>query len=445
MKRFRSFLSRKTSQSADQGAQQANAHPPPAEPQPQAPPPEAQPSPDGDFSVQATSNTLNIALINQFPAGSTVYAVVSGRAISNNNALVLLRSDGRTPYYPTSPSGPGSAVNPNDVAIRLGATGSTTNLTIPYIAGGRIYFSLNEPLKFFINPGPALVEPAVANPSDPNIAINWGFCEFTFNQDQLYANISYVDFVSSIPIALSLSTVSSNPPPAVQGLKPGGLNGIAEALRAQRQADGQAWDQLIVPGPNNSALRVLSPNIARVTNNSLFNGYFEPYVSQVWSHYSGSSVLKIDTQAQWGVVTADIANDALAVSEGSNGGSQKPIGGGSGTTFTRPSTADIFSCSTGPFATGSNALTNTVIPRLAAAFNRSTLLKTDQLPAPQNTYYQEAVTNHYSRVVHEWNYDGRGYAFPYDDVQPSGGGLEQSGEVHAGDPRVWTVTVGGGS
>lgn len=227
------------------------------------------------------------------------------------------------------------------------------------------------------------------------------------------------------------------------GLKPNGLNGIANALRTQHSADGQAWDRLIVPAPNGSPLRVLSPNIARVTNSSLFSGYFEPYVSQVWSHYA-SGGLKIDTQAQWGVVSARIANNALIVSDtsaSSGSGSQKPIGGGP--TFSRPSTADIFSCSTGPFATGSNALANTLIPRIAAAFNRSTLLKTDQLPAPQNTYYQEAITNHYSRVVHEWNYDGRGYAFPYDDVQPSSGGIEQSGEVHAGDPKVWTVSVGG--
>jgi len=35
-----------------------------------------------------------------------------------------------------------------------------------------------------------------------------------------------------------------------------------------------------------------------------------------------------------------------------------------------------------------------------------------------------------------------GYAFPYDDVQPTNG-ADQSGEVHAGDPTLFTVTVGG--
>jgi hypothetical protein len=369
-----------------------------------------------------------------------VFATVSGRAIDSGNALVLLRSDGRTPFFPSSPSSTMAALG-QDCAIRLGATGSTTNITVPRIAGGRIYFSLNSPLKFFINPGPALVEPSVSNPSDPNINLDWGFCEFTFNADQLYANISYVDFVSSIPIALSLTTINSGTM-TVRGLKPNGLNNICSALQAQNAKDNAGWDELIIT-KNGRNLRCLSPNLGRVGNPSLFSGYFEPYVSQVWSRFA-STPINIDTQAQWGVVTATTQNSntlRFTTSTPPGNSAQQPIS--SPSTFTRPSTADIFSCSTGPFATGSNALTNTIIPRLAAAFNRSTLLKTTRFPANQSLFYQENITNHYSRVVHENNFDGKGYAFPYDDVQPSGG-ADQSGEVHAGDPRVWTVTVGGG-
>lgn len=444
MKRLRSLLKRRR----PQGQQPLHPKQPPSSETPAPAPapapstqaaPSTQPAPvEPNFAVQST-NTLNIALVNSFAAGTTVYATVSGRAIDHNNALVLLQSDGRTPYYPASPSSTMSALGQN-VAIKLGGTGSTTNLTVPHIAGGRIYFSLGQPLKFFINPGPALVEPSVANPADPNIHIDWGFCEFTFNSDQLYANISYVDFVSDIAIGLNLTTVNSGTQ-TVRGLMPKGLTNIASALRAQTASDGQPWDKLIVNSQGRN-IRVLSPNLGRVGNGSLFNGYFEPYVDQVWSHY-GNQPLHIDTQAQWGVVTAEMRNSSLAfVTEGAGGGSQKPITNPS--IFSKPSTADIFSCSTGPFATGSNGLTNAIIPRLSAAFNRSTLLKTNQLPANQSLFYQERITNHYCRVVHANNYDGKGYAFPYDDVQPTGG-ADQSGEVHAGDPKLWTVTVGAGS
>jgi hypothetical protein len=47
-----------------------------------------------------------------------------------------------------------------------------------------------------------------------------------------------------------------------------------------------------------------------------------------------------------------------------------------------PSTGDIFSCSTGPFAWGANAEANCIVPRLAVAFNRGTLLTSGVTPDP---------------------------------------------------------------
>jgi hypothetical protein len=265
----------------------------------------------------------------------------------------------------------------------------------------------------------------VTNPSDPNININWGFAEFTFNQDQLYANISYVDFVGP-PIALNLTTQGGQTQ-HVSGMPTNGLDTICNNLRAQHQQDGKGWDQLIVKH-NGRNLRALSPNQGMVGNPNLFSTYFDDYVNRVWSKYI-SQPLSVDTQASFGTVSATVSNNTLSFG---------------GSTFGKPSTRDIFTCSTGPFATGSNAETNTIIPRLAAAFNRSTLLVANSFPADRSLYYKDPITNHYSRIVHAANLDGKGYAFPYDDVQPSGG-PDQSGEVHAGDPNLFTVTVGGGN
>lgn len=116
-------------------------------------------------------------------------------------------------------------------------------------------------------------------------------------------------------------------------------------------------------------------------------------------------------------------------------------------TFTQPTSRDIFSCSTGPFAP---SLTNTaemgaLTARLSAAFNRSTLLiDTLEPSAGPGQYYRNAITNHYARIVHAANLDGLGYAFPYDDVT-STGGKDQSGAVQDGSPQLLTVAVGGGN
>lgn len=377
------------------------------------------------WSASATASTLQIDIQNT-TTSSEVYAYVTGLAINNGNALMLLESDGRTVYYPASPSGTGAALGAN-CAIPLGAPGSTTSITIPQIAGGRIWFSVGSPITFLLNPGPALVEPSVSNPSDPNIDVMWDFCEFTFNSSQIYANISYVDFVS-IPISLSL-TNSSGVVQSVSGMNSSGLDTVCSNLIAQNASDGAGWNQLVVTS-NGSNLRALSPNNGIVMNSSLFSGYFQSYVNDVWSQYAGES-LTVDTQASWGSVAGTVTNGVLTF---------PGVG-----TFAQPSAADIFSCSTGPFANASGEM-GALIARISAAFNRSTLLIDTDQPDGENpsNYYQNSITNHYARIVHAANLDGRGYAFPYDDVTPNGG-TDQSGYVADPNPTLLTIAVGGGT
>lgn len=57
-----------------------------------------------------------------------------------------------------------------------------------------------------------------------------------------------------------------------------------------------------------------------------------------------------------------------------------------------------------------------------------------------SSYYTVNPTNHYSRLVHSFEVDGRGYAFPYDDVNPDG--ENASGELSSGSPDTLTVFVG---
>ena len=378
-----------------------------------------------NWSASATTPTVQIELQNT-TTSSDVYAYVTGQALNNGNALMLLEADGQTVYYPTSPSSTGSALGVN-CAIPLGAPGTSKTITIPQIAGGRIWFSIGGQITFLLNPGPALVEPSVSNSADPNINLMWDFCEFTYNSSQLYANISYVDFVS-IPVSLAL-TNSSGAVQTVSGMPTGGLNTVCSNLIAQNAADGAGWDKLVVTS-NGSNLRALSPNNGIVMNSSLFSGYFQPYVNEVWSKYASAS-LTVDTQASYGSVSGTVSGGVLSF---------PGVG-----TFAQPSAADIFSCSTGPFANTSGEL-GPLVARISAAFNRTTLLIDSDQPDDENpaNYYQNSVTNHYARIVHAANLDGRGYAFPYDDVTPTGG-VDQSGFVSDGNPTLLTIAVGGGT
>jgi hypothetical protein len=377
------------------------------------------------LSASETPATVSFSIQNNTGSG-TVYAFVTGQAISNGNALMLLESDGATPYFPVSPSAVGSPLAVN-CAIPLNASGGAPiTLTVPQLAGARLWFSVGTPITFLLNPGPALVEPSVTNSSDPNIGIQWDFAEFTYNSAQLFANISMVDF-ACIPIGLKLTDTSGNAQ-TVGGLSAGGLDTVCSGLAAQQAADGNPWTDLIVAG-NGANLRVLSPQNGIVGNSSLLSGYYDDYVSQVWDKYE-SMPLTVDTQASYGTVTGQVTGGLL-------------IFPGVGS-FARPTAADIFSCATGPFSTaGASGEVLAIIPRLAAAFNRSTLLTDSSQPAGENPadYYANATTNHYARIVHAAEAGGLGYAFPYDDVTPDGG-VNQAGPVSSGSPAQLSVTVG---
>ncbi|KAK6069578.1 glucanase B [Seiridium cupressi] len=374
-----------------------------------------------------TNSTVQLALKNN-TSSTNAYAYITGLDLNQNNVPLFIQSDGQTVYHPASPSQPLQAPAA-DCAIALGAPGSTRTVTIPRIAGGRIWFCLDGRLTFLVNPGPAIVEPSVTNPSDPNYNLSWGFCEFTFNDYQLFVNISYVDFVS-LPIALDLTNESGGVQ-SVTGLISGGLDTVCSKLVAQDNSDNAGWSKLVVKAQNGSNLRALSPNSGIVMNNSLFKGYYQSYVDSVWQKYS-SDTLTINTQAEWGNVSGKVVNGNLTFDS---------VG-----SFAQPSAADIFSCSTGPFGNYQSNVPEmgAIGARIAAAFNRSTLLVNSQQPEGEQVanYYKNAVTNHYSRICHETNADLRGYAFPYDDVGPSSGG-DQSGSVFDGAPALLTVTLGG--
>lgn len=370
-------------------------------------------------------STLNFALVNN-TGSDTAYAYITGLAIDNNNALFLLQSDGKTAYYPTSPSSTITALAEN-CAISLGASGTTTTVTIPHLAGARLWFSRGATLSFYLNPGPALVEPSSSNPSDANYNIYWDFCEFTWNSAELFVNISMVDFFC-LPIALALENTSGTTQ-TVEGLPSGALDTVCSALKTQHNTDGAGWDQLIIT-TGGANLRAVSPNTGITLNSSLFSTYFDSYVDQVWSKYT-SETLTVDTQAAAGSLTATVSNGTLNFSSGS-------------ITYAQPTSAAIFSNSSGSFAVSGDSTKDAITARLAAAFNRSTLLIDTNQPDGEvvSKYYSNSITNHYARICHATALDGRGYAFPYDDVGPSGG-VDQSGSVSDGSPKLLTVTVGG--
>ncbi|MFE5021919.1 glycoside hydrolase family 64 protein [Streptomyces sp. NPDC056656] len=377
--------------------------------------------------AEAAPATCELALQNKSLPG-TVRAYVAGHE-QGTDRWVLLKPDGGV-YHPDSPSAPQTPL-PVDCAIPLGAAGSVPKiLTLPQMYGARVYFVRDNKLDFFLNPGPALVEPAFATSTDANYGKTWSFCEFTFNSDQLYANISYVDLVTALPIGLTLEGDATH---TVAPLPDGAVDKIAADLAAQTAKDGQPWDKLVIRGDDGKVLRVISPQNLMAPyfdrpDEMPFRDVWDSYVDQVWEKYRTTD-LKIDLQGGRGVFTGRVSGDTLTF----NGGHS----------FPKPASKDIFTCNHGPFTNnpGDPDDKKGLLARLAAGFNRSIMLTHPEQPNGTTTadYYQGDVTNHWSRVVHANS--PIGYAFPYDDVRPDGQ-PDVSGAAHDGNPRRFTVSVG---
>jgi hypothetical protein len=198
---------------------------------------------------------------------------------------------------------------------------------------------------------------------------------------------------------------------------------------------------------------VIAPSDYVASTPNAFSTYFNDYINDVWTSYTGNALI-IDTQAAAGKVSCTVQNGLLTCA-GDNRGERDEhehwpiicltfalvLG------YAKPTAGDIFGCNSGPFAIlgSDNDVHRAIVPRLCAAFDRTTLMSSGGNIQPglaSKAYYQSAPTNWYSAFVHENEVDGKGYAFSYDDVNPDGD-INQSGVVADANPQVLTVTVGG--
>ncbi|TFB01048.1 hypothetical protein CCMA1212_006893 [Trichoderma ghanense] len=381
--------------------------------------------------AQPKPGHLPIKLVNSF-GGGHVNAYISG--LDSENRVVFIKGDGSL-LYPSS-GGSSTPVPVSDaVKIPLPAKGKSITITVPIVlTSARIYFAEGT-LPFFIvkiPTGDGLVQPSPANLKDPSAGVNWGFVEVSYTEGKsVYANISYVDFVGMI-LSMTLSVKDGSGTQITRGLHSYALKEICQALAQQTHKDGFPWASTCITNSHGTPIRALAPGDYGAIKPAAFQHYWTPYVDKVWQHYT-KSALTINTQTAAGKVKCHVKGDKLYC-DGDNRG------------YSKPSANDIWGCNSGPFAiqAGDNDIHKAVVPRLCAAFVRSTLLIPGgdvQPGVSRSKYYKVGPTNHYSRLVHKFEVDGRGYAFPYDDVNPDGN-ENASGTLASGAPDKLTVYVG---
>ncbi|KAH7033669.1 uncharacterized protein B0I36DRAFT_348701 [Microdochium trichocladiopsis] len=398
-------------------------------------------------STSTSSNSLKFAVHNNLPSTQHgLMAYVTGRDMSG--AVVMLNSAGQW-YYPDAQGSMIPVAIPESANIGIPLSPKTSEFTIPdFIESGRVYVSDGR-LSFLVVTsdlgGTTLVEPSAANPADASANVNWGFVELTNLKDAgIFANISFVDFVGLV-MGMRLHLASGDAATQtqqVQGLAGDAVQAICDEMHAQGAKDGQPWgDMCVTDAASGKALRVMAPNMYVASHAEAMLDYYTEYVDKVWARFAGEDLV-IDTQSGAGKV-------ACRVKPAQNNPDKQVLAcDGDNREYVKPVASDIWGCNTGPFAivASDNDVHKAVVPRLCAAFTRSELLVEGGsicTPSEESSkrYYQADPTNHYSRIIHEHQVDGKGYAFSYDDVNPDG--QNAAGVVAGPSPQLLEIFVGG--
>ena len=354
--------------------------------------------------TRASAAGLTLSIVNntgRYP-NTAIWAYIVGTNLSTGEQAYV-RADGTLTAVSAALNGADGFA---DLGIPLAASG-TTGLALPPMSG-RVYFSIQDKLKFkVVTDGAgraALQYPAGWVASDPSYSILHDCIEFTLNDAGMFCNTTNVDMLS-IPMAITLDGAASQ---TTGTMRPGGRTAVFSTLAALPD-----FTRLVIDD-----LRVIAPGHG--LDSGLFAAtYFASYVDQVWAKYAGTD-LTVQTDSR--IVTGRVSGDVLAFT-------------GDVASIRKPTTRDVLYCD-GALAAPNDGITGPVAAVLGAGFNRSTLLDSTTQPVTNPaSFYQNPITNHYSRVIHENTVDGKAYGFAFDDV------CSLASYVQDSAPRSITVTL----
>ncbi|GAA0922901.1 MULTISPECIES: glycoside hydrolase family 64 protein [Streptomyces violaceusniger group] len=362
----------------------------------------------------AVPNTIPLKFTNNSGRGDKIYVYTLGTLLSTGQQGW---ADASGTFHPW-PAGGNPPTPAPDASIAGPAGGQSMTIRIPKLSG-RVYFSYGQKIDFRLTTG-GLVQPAVQNPSDPNRNILFNWSEFTLDDSGLYINSTQVDMFSA-PYAVGVQGADGSTKTAGH-LKPGGYNGVLNALRAQ----GGGWGKLIQTRPDGTVLRALSPGHG-IEAGALPANAMDDYINRVWQKYAGTTLTVTPFADRPSVkYFGRVSGDVMNFTNGS---------GAVVTSFQKPDSDSVFGCYKRLDAPN-DEVRGPISRTLCAGYNRTTLLANPNQPDTGDAgFYKDGVTNHYARVIHDQMADGKAYAFAFDDV-----GQHES-LVHDGNPQQASITL----
>jgi hypothetical protein len=308
-------------------------------------------------------------------------------------------------------------------------------ITLPLLQSGEIWISIGKPLEInVVSNGVAPATPVIfVSPpsSDPNYYTLFNQIEFTYAQTGAFLNVdtTAVDIVG-LPLQFMLTGKGGTQGP--YGL----IKGTLPRLFAD-MASHPCFDQLLVKEGSN-VIRAIAPNHG--ISLGLFPAdYLDGYIDLCWNYLAQTgNAMTVSYPAGtpcggWvaGTAVGSVKNGLLRF---------KPGKGSSFTAFSipQPTTYDAIGC-TGvfvPSTCGGNSVAGSILAVVAAGINRTSLISSATQPqCDSSTYYRNPQTNFYSKAIHDFSVQGKGYGFAFDDD------CGNSTDIQVDVPTGLTITV----
>ncbi|KAK6430824.1 hypothetical protein LTR95_013016 [Oleoguttula sp. CCFEE 5521] len=357
---------------------------------------------------------LTLDLVNGL-SSSNVYAYITTTDLQTNQSILITSTGAKLVPAPAKLYVPERV--PSDCGILLGAQGTTTSVPLGFpLSNAGVYFADGE-MEFWAirtEDGYSLTNPSCESGKTGFVEVNQGA------DSMAWANPSFVDFVG---LASPFELQSKTDKITIESMPVDGAAQVCARLEKAAPGPNSPWSALCKRDDKGSVYQVVSPMHGNAT---LFNGYWNTTIDAVWNLIAKGGITFDLQSIAYGNVTCrmDVAS--------------KP--------FPKPLGSHIWGCVGGPF-TGANDAHGHIGSRLCAAFHRGTLLLPGgmcQPSQPSSMYYQTGqVFNEYAKTVHAVSSDGRGYAFPVDDVKAAIMGPEVAGLVGMKYATELTIFVGG--
>ncbi|GAB7129168.1 hypothetical protein JCM19000A_36760 [Silvimonas sp. JCM 19000] len=295
-------------------------------------------------------------------------------------------------------------------------------LKLPKMDSGRVFISLGEPvyLKVLsdVNGNIGYAGPNPLNPTDPNIAVNFDWYEFTYNTTGLWINTTQVD---EFGVPLLLDVYGANQTFHAQ-------TGITESVSAlYNEYVSQTPAEFHTPTP--ALPRIMAPGKSTFDVGQANGNYFDSYVNQMWTYYT-SNTLTVDMWGGSRRFSGRVQGNTLVFTEVNLGN-----GAYQGGTYnvSKPTTQDILE-GKGTLATG-NSVELALEAQICAAFNRHIMQDSSKWATP-SAWYSAAPANFYAKFWHSHSVGGLAYGFAYDDVS------DQSSTIMSPTPEHMVFGIG---